>query len=304
MRVTGFTFIRNAVKFDYPVVEAIKSVLPICTDFIVAVGKSDDSTLELIQNIDKHRIKIIETVWDDSPEMKTGGKVFALETDKAFNAVPADSDWAFYIQGDEVIHEKYLDKICSAMEEYKDSGQVDGLLFKYLHFYGSYDYIGISPRWYDYEIRVIKNNKNIYSYRDAQGFRKDNNKKLNVKLIDAFIYHYGWVKEPRIITKKVENAYSFYQELQMPADAMTDDMFYYDSIDALSSFKETHPAVMKERIERKNWKFEYDFSFNRLSPRYKAKIFLKKYLGINTYYENYKMPLPTSPKGEELGITY
>jgi hypothetical protein len=289
MKVTGFTFIRNAVKFDYPVVEAINSVLPVCDDFIVAVGKSDDTTLDLIRGIDQQRIKIVETIWDDSPEMKIGGKVFANETDKAFNAIPEDTDWAFYIQGDEVVHEKYLDTIHSSMIKYKDDPQIDGLLFKYLHFYGSYDYIGISPRWYDFEIRVIRNNKKIYSYRDAQGFRKEDNKKLNVKLIDAYIYHYGWVKEPRTIAKKVENAYSFYQDLQIPHEIMSNEMFDYYSIDALSAFKETHPKIMNERIERKNWKFEYDFSFNRLSLRYKAKIFLKKYLGVNTYYENFKI---------------
>ena len=143
MKVTGFTFIRNAVKYDYPVVEAIKSILPVCNDFVVAVGKSDDNTIDLIQNIDKQKISIIETVWDDSPEMKKGGRVFALETDKAFQAIPADSDWAFYIQGDEVIHEKYLDNIYLSMERFKDDIQVDGLLFNYLHFYGSYDYVGI-----------------------------------------------------------------------------------------------------------------------------------------------------------------
>jgi hypothetical protein len=115
MKVTGFTFIRNAVKFDYPVVEAIKSILPLCNDFVIAVGKSDDKTLELVQNVDKQKIRIIESIWDDSLEMKKGGKVFALETDKAFHGVPDDSDWAFYIQGDEVIHEKYLDKIYSSM---------------------------------------------------------------------------------------------------------------------------------------------------------------------------------------------
>jgi hypothetical protein len=289
MRVTGFTFIRNAVKFDYPVVESIRSILPVCDDFIVAVGKSDDATLELIKGIDPARIKIIETVWDDSPELKVGGKVFAVETDKAFQAIPEDSDWAFYIQGDEVIHEKYLENIRKEMEHYKDDKTVDGLLFNYLHFYGSYDYIGTSPRWYDFEIRIIRNNKKIYSYRDAQGFRKDNDKKLNVKLIEAYVYHYGWVKDPKTITRKVENAYSFYQNLQMPEGVMTNEMFNYYSIDALSAFTGTHPQVMKERIERKNWKFEYDFSFNRLSFRYKAKIFLKKYLGINTYYENYKI---------------
>jgi len=146
MKISGFTFIRNAVKFDYPVVAAIKSILPVCDDFIVAVGNSDDNTLELVQNIDKQKIKIIETVWDDSPELLKLGEVYARETDKAFQAVPNDSDWAFYIQGDEVIHEKYLDTIVSATEKWKDNVDVDGLLFNYTHFYGSYDYVGISPK--------------------------------------------------------------------------------------------------------------------------------------------------------------
>ena len=289
MKVTGFTFIRNAVKFDYPIVEAIKSILPLCDNFIVAVGKSDDGTLDLIQNIDKQKIKTIETIWDDSPEMKIGGKVFALETDKAFQAIPEDSDWAFYIQGDEVIHEKYLDNIYASMERWKDNKLVDGLLFKYLHFYGSYDYIGISPKWNPDEIRVIKNNKAIYSYRDAQGFRKDNNKKLNVKPVDAYVHHYGWVKEPKTMMKKVKNAYSFYKDKELPVEKFTNQMFNFSSIDALGPFTDTHPQVMKGRIERKNWNFEYDFSLNKLTLRYKTKIFLKKYVGINTYYENYQI---------------
>jgi hypothetical protein len=292
MKVSGFTFIRNAIKFDYPVVEAIKSILPVCDNFIVAVGNSDDNTLDLIQNIDKQKIKIIETVWDDSLEMKQGGKVFASETDKAFKAIPMSSDWAFYIQGDEVVHEKYLETISSAMEKWKDDRTVDGLLFNYLHFYGSYDYIGISPKWYGHEIRVIRNDKSIYSFRDAQGFRKLVDEKLNVKPIDAYVYHYGWVKEPKTMMKKALNANSFYLEKNVLKQVKSKEIngnyeFDYSSIDSLSLFTETHPKVMHDRIERKNWNFEHDISFNRLSLRYKGKIFIKKYLGINTYYENY-----------------
>ena len=289
MKVSGFTFIRNAVKYDYPVVEAIKSILPVCNDFFVAVGNSDDNTLDLIQGIDNQKIKIIETVWDNSPGMNKRGRVFALETDKAFQAIPDDSDWAFYIQGDEVVHEKYLENIYSSMEKYKSDKKVDGLLFNYLHFYGSYDYIGISPRWYRNEIRVIRNDKTIYSFRDAQGFRKGNNKKLNVKPVDAYVYHYGWVKEPGIMKEKVANTFVNYYKLDLPEELFTDQSFNYHSIDALSLFTGTQPQVMMERIERKNWHFEYDVSFNRLSLRYKAKMFLKKYLGINTYWENYKL---------------
>jgi hypothetical protein len=287
MKVTGFTFIRNAVKYDYPVFEAIKSILPVCDDFIVAVGNSDDNTGDLIKGIDKRKIKIIDTVWDDSPEMKKLGEVYALETNKAFREVPSDSDWAFYIQADEVVHEKYLDTIYSAMGKWKDHTNIDGLLFNYLHFYGSYDYVGVS--WYKHEIRIIRNNKSIYSFRDAQGFRKDDNIKLNVKPIDACIYHYGWVKEPEMMMKKVKNTSTFYEKIDWNKKVGKEKTYDYSRTDALKLFTETHPEVMKERIKRKNWEFNYDMSLNKLSLKYRVKLFLRKYFGINTFYENYKI---------------
>ncbi|MBM3912615.1 MAG: glycosyltransferase family 2 protein, partial [Sphingomonadales bacterium] len=45
MKVSGFTFIRNAVLLDYPILEAIRSILPLCDEIVVAVGKSEDETL-------------------------------------------------------------------------------------------------------------------------------------------------------------------------------------------------------------------------------------------------------------------
>lgn len=287
MKVTGFTFIRNAVKYDYPVVEAIKSILPVCDDFIVAVGNSDDNTVDLIQGIDKEKIKIINTVWDDSPEMKKLGEVYAVETNKAFRVIPSDSDWAFYIQADEVIHEKYLDIIHSAMIKWKDHTNVDGLLFNYLHFYGSYDYVGVS--WYKHEIRIIRNDKSIYSFRDAQGFRKGDDKKLNVKPVDAYVYHYGWVKEPEMMMRKVRNTSTFYENINWIKKLGAEKTYDYSRIDALSLFTETHPEVMKERIKRKDWEFNYNISFNKLPLKYRGKLFLKKYMGLNTFYENYKI---------------
>ena len=133
MKISGFTFIRNALKYDYPIVEAITSILPICDEFIVAVGKSEDETLQLIKNINSSKIKIVETVWDDN--LREGGHLLAAETNKAFKQISKDSDWAFYIQGDEVIHEKYLPVIQQALKDYKEDTRIEGLLFNYLHFY-------------------------------------------------------------------------------------------------------------------------------------------------------------------------
>ena len=129
VKVSGFSFIKNAVIYDYPVVEAIKSVLPLCDEFVVAVGASDDNTREIIAGIDK-KIKIVDTHWDES--LREGGRVLAVETDKAFAEVAEDSDWAFYIQGDEVMHEKYIEPVRQAMLKHKDDKHIDGLLFSYL----------------------------------------------------------------------------------------------------------------------------------------------------------------------------
>lgn len=288
MKVTGFTFIRNAIKYDYPIVEAITSILPVCDDFVVAVGNSDDNTRELIENIDAKKIKIIDTVWDDSK--RENGAVLALETNKAFQAIPANSDWAFYIQGDEVMHEHSLDTVRSEMKRWKDHNNVDGLLFNYRHFYGSYDYIGLATQWYRHEIRVIKNNKKIYSYRDAQGFRKNDNEKLNVKPIDAYIHHYGWVKEPKAMQRKQETFNKLWHDDQwMEKHIVKADAFDYSQIDALHKFNGTHPLIMQERIQKKNWKFDFDISMNRLKLKDTFKLFAERIFGITIGYKNYRI---------------
>ncbi len=132
MKVTGFSFIKNAEKYHYPISEAIRSILPLCDEVVVAVGDCEDNTRELIQSLDA-RISIIDTVWDNN--LKGGGKVLAVETDKAFQAIATDSDWCIYIQGDEVMHEDGHEVVKKAMLRWKDDTTVDGLLFRYRHFF-------------------------------------------------------------------------------------------------------------------------------------------------------------------------
>ncbi len=289
MKVTGFTFIRNAIKFDYPVVEAITSILPICDEFVVLVGNSDDNTLDLIRAIDSEKIKIHESIWDDS--LKVGGQVLAKETDKAFKKISEDTDWCFYIQGDEVVHEDYLPTILEAMKKWKDNSKVDGLLFKYNHFYGSYDYLGANSSWYRREIRVIKNNKNIYSYKDAQGFRKEEDKKLNVKLIDAYVYHYGWVRNPFAMKKKSYNFGQLYgSEEKLEEKELDNQSFDYSGVDALNKFEGSHPKVMQDRIEQINWEFEHDISKNTLPFKHKFKSLVESLTGYRPFeYKNYRI---------------
>ena len=287
MKVTGFTFIRNAIKFDYPVVEAITSILPICDEFVVAVGNSEDGTRELIAAIDPQKIRIVETVWDDS--LREGGRVLAEETNKAFDAIGSDADWAFYIQGDEVMHERYLDVVRDAMKRYKDDPNVDGLLFNYAHFYGSYDYVGDSRQWYRKEIRVIRNDKSIRSFRDAQGFRKRDNSKLRVKAIDAWMYHYGWVKHPKFQSAKAQNFNRYWHDDGwVEKNISKEELFDYSNISSLKHFKGTHPLVMQSRIASKNWQFAFDPTRRKLPLKHRVSNAIERFTGYRVgEYKNY-----------------
>ena len=288
MLVAGFSFIKNAVKFQYPIEEALRSILPLCDAVYVAVGDCSDGTRELVQGIDP-KIIIIDTVWDET--LKAGGRVLAAETDKAFGAIPQQYDWCIYIQGDEVMHEAGHAEVRQAMERYKTDPAVDGLLFKYRHFYGSYDYVGTASSWYRNEIRVIKNNKAIYSYRDAQGFRKSNDEKLQVKALNAFIHHYGWVREPEAMQAKTNNfgRYWLGDTWSEQQEKTYSGGFDYTGVDALEKFTGTHPQVMQQRINSMNWKFEYELSFNKLKFKDKFKNLLEKLTGKRPFdYKNYK----------------
>lgn len=277
MKVTGFTFIRNAVKNDYPVLEAILSILPLCDEFIIAHGNSDDDTQELLESIQSPKIRIIQTIWRD--DLREGGQTFALETNKALAEVSKDADWLFYIQGDECLPEQYLNVVRKEMEEHINDNGIEGLLFNYKHFYGSYDYYAESRRWYRREIRVIKNIPGLHSYRDAQGFRI-NNRKIRVKHINAWIYHYGWVKPPKALNQKIRNFNRFYKEdLWIEENYPESTTFAYGNADKLLPFKGKHPEVMAERVNKTNWKFSFDPTRLKVRQGFRRRL-LSKIEGI------------------------
>lgn len=288
MKISGFTFIKNAVINGYPIVEAITSILPIVDEMIVLVGDCDDDTLGLIESIGDSKIKIHHSVWDKN--LRKGGAVLAVETDKAFNLIDPESTWAFYIQADEVIHEKYYDTIKKGCELYKDNKKVQGLLFKYVHFYGTYDYVGDSRKWYNREIRIIRNDKIIQAYRDAQGFRVGNTK-LDVKLIDAYVYHYGWVKSPEQMMKKNKNFLHLWNDDEEVQKFLKQpDYFDFNEFDSLAKFSDTHPLVMLKRIKEQNWKTELDVSKKNIRFKHLIPYYIEKFTGIRLFdFKNYRI---------------
>jgi glycosyltransferase involved in cell wall biosynthesis len=288
MFVSGFTFIKNAVKYDYPIVAAIESILPLCDEVIVAVGKSEDNTKAIIAGLNEPKIRIIDTIWDEN--LRQGGRVLAEETNKALNAISKKTDWAVYIQGDECMHEKDYATIRAAMKHYLNKPEIEGLLFHYRHFYGSYDYVATSRKWYRNEIRVVRPCQGLQSYRDAQGFRIVD-RKLNVAAIAATVYHYGWVKHPEKQQLKQQDFNKLWHDDKwITKNVKAVDMFDYSEIDRVELFNGSQPIAIQASITSKNWDINLDTQKDHRPFKHRFIDFLEKLLKKPLWrYQNYKV---------------
>ncbi|MGQ9604249.1 MAG: glycosyltransferase family 2 protein [bacterium] len=281
MIISGATFVRNAIKFDYPIVESIRSILPICDEFIVNVGESEDETLQLVSSIADQKIRIIKSKWDDN--LRTGGKILAVQTDIALSH--CKGDWIFYIQADEVVHEKYLDRIRKVTEIALPVKEIEGLLFDFKHFFGSYFLVKDERGWYKREIRIVRNRIGVSSWKDAQGFRIGN-RKLRVVHSDACVYHYGHARNPAVMQAK-----------QMNLDRYWHDDFWIKqrysqplriTLRGVVSFDDTPPEVMKERIANADWDIYRNPEARKAFKRSITRTLFSIFDGIGEY-RNYKL---------------
>jgi len=281
MTISGFTMVRNATKLYYPIREAISSILPLVDEFVVALGDcdADDHTLKEIQRIGSGKIRIIHTKWDLDKFPR--GMEHAHQTDIAKAA--CTGDWLFYVQSDEVVHEDDLPVIRRRCEELLDDRSVDGILFKYRHFWGDYDHYVTSHAWYANEIRIIRNDRDIHSWESAQSFRripdfdgihyreKKGTYKLKVARVDATIYHYGWVRPPHFMQRK-RKVFAAIHTGQTRAEEhfrKEHDEFDFGNLRQLSIYQDSHPAVMQERIRQFNWADQLERRAHRPPVRHK-----------------------------------
>ena len=143
------------------------------------------------------KIRIIPTQWNERMRSDYSLKGFVYGQQKSIALFNCTGDWAFYLEGDEVVHEKELPKIRAAMEKHLDDPRVEALAFDYLHFYGNGNTYLWSPGWYRSEVRILRNTIPAWAPKglffivlaDQKGGRYP-----RAAHTGATIYHYGWVR--------------------------------------------------------------------------------------------------------------
>lgn len=250
MRVSGFTILRDGVKFGYPFIESLRSILDFVDEFIVNVGDCDDGTFEAVQGIASPKISIFRSVWD--PGLFRGGVVMAHQTNLALQR--CTGDWCFYLQGDEVVHENDLERIGKALRRSAGDPRVEGLTFRYLHFVGSYDIR--DPLGYRQQVRIVRNGLGIESVKDACGFARQG-RPLRTRPSHAIMYHYGWVRPPAEMELKSHQLTKLYEGASGDRDAVTAPPAalpaWTHDLRRCVWYRGGHPRVMHERIRTRAW---------------------------------------------------
>jgi hypothetical protein len=249
-KISGFTIVRNARKLEYPFEESVRSLAALCDEVIINCGDSTDDTREICESLKNEaprKIRIIESVWERREQQ--GG--FQLKHQSDLALAECRGDWCVYLQADECLHEADFGRIREAMKKADASPDVDGILSDYLHFYGNFSYQITGRKWYRREVRAFKNRRGISAFRDAQGFRK-HEQRLLVIPSGARVFHYGYVRSSESLgTKSKEMSQWWGVEPQCRAE----DVQLRRHV-GLKRFAASHPAVMKSRIERNNLYFD------------------------------------------------
>jgi hypothetical protein len=284
MKVSAFTFIKNGQILGYPFLQSIRSILSIVDEFVINVGDSEDDTLEMIHSLNDKKIRIIESKWND--ELSDRGYVYGQQ--KMIAQFNCTGDWAFYIEGDEVYHEKDLKLIRSSMELYLSDNNVEALVVSFNHFYGNSNTILNSPNWYRTEARIIKNTIRSYAPDGLFWLVLDSNKKgryPRAKKIDATCFHYGWIRTEEQMNLKSARVQKYWGGKPIKID--------YSQIDHLimEKFQGSHPEVVKHWIPKEEGLFKADPTY-RLTPKQKkhrVMIKLENLLGLDLSKKHYKL---------------
>lgn len=268
MLVSGLTFIRNGVRLGYPFVEAIKSALPLCDEFIVVVGESDDGTRAAVEAIDDQRIKIIDSVWPDN--IQPAYAVLAQQTN--LGLMHCRGDWVVYVQGNEVFHERDLPHLKTLMQTSLSDDSIEGLVVERRTFYGDYKHcFRVYPDLFKYVTRIFKNGIGVYSVGDAMTFARFKNygrSGRDLKCIDSGVeqFRYGCVLTAEAARAKRKEAAHF---AQLSNDFELENYYQDKPRQFFSRYDGSHPAVMASKIashehwldaEGQQWRRKLTFS--------------------------------------------
>jgi hypothetical protein len=284
MKISGFTFLRNGTLMGYPYIESIRSLLPLVDEFVINIGEGNDDTHERVAAIADPKIRIIRSHWNEG--MHSKGFVYAQQ--KMIAQYNCTGDWAFYLEGDEVLHENDLDRIRDSMILHLSNPEIEALAFHYHHFYGTPNQKATSPAWYRNEVRVIRNTIRNYAPDGLYWMVMPTHRRGRhpyAAHTGAHIYHYGWIRSAGKMAEKNRRVAQYWDGVAAPT-------FNYGNVDAkiLAPFSGSHPAIAEAWLRNEaeqHFRPNHDYSLSKRDKRHRMLMKLEKWFGWDFSKKHY-----------------
>jgi glycosyltransferase involved in cell wall biosynthesis len=282
-QLSGFTFLRNAVMLGFPFEASIRSILPIVDEFVVVIGQSDDDTLNRVLSINSPKIRVIQTIWNEKMTQK--GFVYAQQ--KMIAQYACLGDWVFYLEADEIIHEQDHANILEHIKKHHANLKVEAFVFDYYHFYGSPEWIAISPAWYRRECRILRNTIRSFAPDGQYWVVMERNRRGRHPygvLINAPVYHYGHVRPTKKMNLKLEKNSKYWDKIHLSHDYRNVD------IQALKRFSGTHPKYIQEWLDHEcsnNFLPNPNHQLTTREKKHRISMFFEHLFGIDLSRKHY-----------------
>jgi glycosyltransferase involved in cell wall biosynthesis len=275
MKISGFSFVRDGVRFGYPFEESIRSALPLCDEFIVAVGEGQDGTLERLRAMDEPKLRILPTRWNEN--IRRHGYVYAQQ--KMIAQFNCTGDWALYLESDELLHEDELDRLRHIMEKALHDPRVEALAFNYHHFWGEPGLVRNTPGLYRKATRAIRNDLRSIApdglywavIRDRNLIGRRNKRRTRYpRALDTgvHIYHYGNTRAEHYLKPRARTVNQYWSR------KIWFDQYGNISPATVEPFAGTHPRAIREwLVEHGNQELKFNPD-HRLSRRQRKHLIL------------------------------
>ena len=247
--VSGVTVIRDGVRLGYPFLEAVRSALPICEEYVVVAGRGSDGTLDALHALaaEEPKVRVVESEW--SSRVTPAKAVLAQQTNIGLHL--ARGAWALVLQGNEVLHERDLPRLRAMLEEYADDAETEALLLERLTFFVDYEHVVATyPERFKWTARAVKPHVGMHAVRDAMNFAvfdgwstRGRNPRARDTGVD--LYRYGLVHDAESYARKLADAAHLAAVGQRAEEQVLQHRYPRAHV---ARFEGTHPTVMVERI--------------------------------------------------------
>lgn len=243
-KLTGISMIKDGIKHDYCFEECIASLKEFCDELIICDAGSIDGTAKVLKKMEDRKTKVIycePEEWEEQKYLKH--QILNYFSNKAIAEVV--TDWVFYQQADEILHEKCYQFVRGAI----NSGKANGYSCARLNLWASpYKMLNVVGDRNPCSTKVIRLAKSEYmTYGDAESIACDNVSDEYTNQLR--IYHMGFVRSKEVHADKIRNMQG--DIFQVTPDAKLEGMTTFDpykwfSEDDLIDIPEPLPKIIQE----------------------------------------------------------